>query len=146
MEDELYKRMKAQKKLDINENPLDDGEVEEEDDRNEDPVDGDILRLSLASNSRFAVAKRIVDEVRQKMDTMTHGSSESQECSVCFAVRGLKAVDHRSGQECPQSLCHSKDDQWAKFRDSLVFRKGYLCFHCLLPTVNLSTRLPLGPC
>ena len=129
MERELYEKLRAS-----------DRSVEIGDD---DAEDENILQPALASDACTGVAKQVVNEIRTVLDEMEHGFG-LQDCSVCFTVCGQKAVDHYSGSRCPQFLCGASDNTWKRFKELLMFRSGYLCFHCLLPTVGNfpSVRLP----
>ena len=99
-----------------------------------------LIGVAAISGGRHQVAKKIVDQVRAKLNTMSRGTKD-QDCSVCFVLRGRKAVDHLSGNKCPFNLCGEDDEVWKDFKHSLVYRSGYLCYNCLLPTVCLSIRL-----
>lgn len=101
----------------------------------------DILEVALGSEARSRVASRVVDEIREKLKSMSCGPEvQDQDCSVCFAVCGRKVTDHPASNLCPQSLCSGKDVVWGAFKDSLRFEDGFLCFGCLLPMVSPSTH------
>lgn len=100
------------------------------------------------SRARSCVATRVVEKVREKLKTMTHGPKESdQDCSVCFALSGRKVVDHRAGSdECPNGICYEDEKEWKRFTQVLLrFPENYLCFSCFLPTVSLMFRSPPLP-
>ena len=94
-----------------------------------------ISEPALESKSRSDVATQIVGMIRKSLDVMKTGSNSSA-CPVCFTLTGKKVVGHESGQRCPQSLCGTEDEDWGAFKKQLVFRAGYLCFLCLMPTVS----------
>ena len=99
------------------------------------------IRVASQSAARSDVAKKIVNEIRAKLTSMTRGPG-AQDCSVCFTLSGTNVMGHRSGNECPSFLCGEKDTVWKKFKDSLVFDKGRLCFNCLLLTVSVPVAHP----
>ena len=120
-------------------------EVDGDDDDDDDDAvayarQRNITEPALESKSRSTVADRIVEEARASLDNMKSGS-RSMACSVCFTLTGKMVIGHESGQQCPQSLCGAYDKDWEVFKNRLIFRGGYVCFFCLLPTVS-----PEGPC
>jgi hypothetical protein len=86
------------------------------------------------------LATRVVEQVRTALGRMAR-SCEDQECAVCWTITGEKYLGHRAGNDCPQGLCSGSDTDWTSFQLRLRFRKGYLCWNCLLPTVSLDARL-----
>lgn len=103
-----------------------------------------ITRPAQWSRAGSAVAKRIVEDVRRSLDQMTTGD-DWKTCTVCLTVTGEINVTHEAGHRCSQSLCGGEDDEWNEFKQGLIFRAGYLCFGCLLPTVRSFDRPAVSP-
>lgn len=115
------------------------GKESEESKSDEDKEGGenkDALEDANAHTVGHQLAARIVDDVRRKIESMARAVKD-QDCAVCYLLRGRKRSDHCSGIDCPQGLCGDKDHDWEDFRSRLRFRKHYLCWNCLLPTVSL---------
>lgn len=86
------------------------------------------------------LATTVVEQVRAALGRMAR-SSIDQECTVCWSISGEKYLGHRAGNDCPRGLCSDSDGEWSTFQAKFRFRKGYLCWYCLLPTVSLDARL-----
>jgi hypothetical protein len=106
---------------------------------NDDGAEGDNLQVVLGSEARFKTAKDIVDQVRKRLNSMRSGAGK-QDCSVCLTICGEKNMRHIAGGRCRHAICGREDADWQSFKTSLEFRAGYLCFHCLLPTVSVLIR------
>lgn len=106
---------------------------------NDDDAEGDNLQIVLGSEARFNTAKDIVGQVRKRLNSMKSGGGK-QDCSVCLTICGEKNMGHVAGGRCRHAICGRGDADWQSFKTSLEFRAGYLCYHCLLPTVSVLIR------
>ena len=104
---------------------------------NNNDVEGDSLQVILGLEACFKTVKDMVDQVRKRLNLMRLGAGK-QDCSVCLTICGEKNMHHVVGGRCCHAICGQEDADWQSFKVLLEFQAGYLCYHCLLPTVSVS--------